>query len=203
MSARFQRISKTSASIHASKRILPFSCDRIAASASRSSAIPSIAARHLRSARSVARQRRPRGERGLRRGDRVGDVLLGSGCRVPGDDARFSGIGDRQCLVGLALRASDEQSRADCLQCLRHGDQAPLCDLRIADRMRLRIPKQVYLHSCLLVNQFMLLSPRRSPGDRIGPQAKVDEDRTVPVSRRRESMTRRHVMAPSEPAGGR
>ena len=53
MSARFQRISNTSASIQASKRILPFSCDRIAASASRSSAIPSIASA-ICAARSVA-----------------------------------------------------------------------------------------------------------------------------------------------------
>ena len=51
--ARFQRISKTSASIQLSKRILPFSCDRMAASVSRSSAMPSIAAR-IFSARSVA-----------------------------------------------------------------------------------------------------------------------------------------------------
>ncbi len=41
--ARFQRISNTSASIQLSNRILPFSCERIAASMSRSSAIPAIA----------------------------------------------------------------------------------------------------------------------------------------------------------------
>ncbi len=43
MRARFQRISNTSPSIHASIRTLPFSCDRIAASSSRSSAIPAMA----------------------------------------------------------------------------------------------------------------------------------------------------------------
>ena len=53
ISARFQRISKTSESIHDSKRILPFSCERIAASSSRASAMPSSAAR-ICSARSVA-----------------------------------------------------------------------------------------------------------------------------------------------------
>ena len=53
MRARFQRISNTSASTHASKRTLPFSCERIAASSSRSSAIPAIASA-IRRARSFA-----------------------------------------------------------------------------------------------------------------------------------------------------
>ncbi len=54
--ARFQRISKTSASIQLSKRILPFSCDRMAASVSRSSAMPAIASA-IFAARSVALSR--------------------------------------------------------------------------------------------------------------------------------------------------
>ena len=53
MSARFQRISKTSASTQPSKRTLPFSCERIAASSSRSSAIPAIASA-IAAARSCA-----------------------------------------------------------------------------------------------------------------------------------------------------
>ena len=42
--ASFQRSSRTSESIQASKRILPFSCDRMAASSSRFSAMPASAA---------------------------------------------------------------------------------------------------------------------------------------------------------------
>ncbi len=53
ISARFQRISNTRASIQLSKRILPFSCESTAASASRSSAIPAIASA-MAAARSVA-----------------------------------------------------------------------------------------------------------------------------------------------------
>src|SRR6185437_9485574 len=63
--------------------------------------------------------------------------------------------------------------------------------------VRLRTPQQVYVHSCLHVNLFVLLSPRRDPEDRVRPQANVDGDGLVPLLRRRESMTRRHAMSRS------
>ena len=92
--ARFQRISNTSASIHA---LECGSCrspatgsrrPRLARRRSRRSPRPSVAAR------SVALSARPGRERGLRRGDRVGHVLLRSGCRVADDDSRLAGICD-------------------------------------------------------------------------------------------------------------
>ena len=170
ISARFQRISNTSASIQLSNRILPFSCDRIAASVVALVGDPGDGVGHLRGSLGRA-ERRPRRECGLRRGDRIGHVLLRCGRRMPHDDARFARVCDRERLVGLTLRAPDVQPCPNCLQRFSHDDQAPLCVLSSVMGTALCVHKQVYVHSCLLVNHIVLLSPRRAPHVGIRPQA--------------------------------
>ena len=73
--ASFQRISSTSESTQASKRILPFSCDRIAASASRFGAVDALqSGQHLLGAL-LRRESGPGRIRSLRGGNGVADIL--------------------------------------------------------------------------------------------------------------------------------
>ena len=71
----------------------------------------------------------------------------------------------------IALRTPDVQPRSNCLQRSSHDDQAPLCVLSSVMGTALCVHKQVYVHSCLLVNHIVLLSPRRPREVGIRPQA--------------------------------
>jgi hypothetical protein len=88
------------------------------------------------------RQRRPSRERGLRRGDRIGDVRGRRRCRLAHDRVRLPWIRDAEHVVREALLAADEQACAYADSCgvdrsrIRHGDCPPLCVRRFETTVR-------------------------------------------------------------------
>ena len=112
ISARFQRISKTSASTHASKRTLPFSCERIAASSSRSSAMPAMASA-IFAARSCALSAAHAGKAAFAAATASSTSSFEADAACPTITPGLAGIGDGECLGGVALLTADEQPRPD------------------------------------------------------------------------------------------
>ena len=113
LSASFQRISSTSESTQASKRILPFSCDRIAASASRfAPSMPFESGQHLLGAL-LRREGGPGRIRGLGGGNGIADILRRGRRGMTDHDARLGRIGNRHLVRGLSLLAPDEQRGGD------------------------------------------------------------------------------------------